>query len=97
MCGLIAATNLSAGGCRSCSSCHDYAPPVANCQCNACGTSRCGSASCGCASDTGYEVEGAYQPQEGYYETDGELPAPQSLELPQSTDSIEMGQPDGVR
>jgi hypothetical protein len=33
-----------AGGCRSCSSCHDYDRPVANCNCDACGTHRSGSA-----------------------------------------------------
>lgn len=31
-------------GCRACGTCHDYDPPVANCQCNACGTGRSGSA-----------------------------------------------------
>ena len=44
--GIIAWTTLAASGCRSCSSCHDYDPPVAGCQCNACGTHRAGSA-CG--------------------------------------------------
>ena len=43
--GLIAAMSLPVGGCRSCSSCHDYDPPVANCECNACGCHRAGSAS----------------------------------------------------
>jgi hypothetical protein len=64
--GLIAAlTVTSAGGCRSCSNCHDYDPPVANCDCCACGTQRAGSACCGCGGcgscscdDGGQAVEG---------------------------------------
>jgi hypothetical protein len=63
--GLVAAMILSAGGCRSCSTPHDYDPPVANCQCNACGVHRAGSAS-------GGYVEPGY-PVEGYYETEGEV------------------------
>jgi hypothetical protein len=78
---LISATTLTAGGCRSCSSCHDYDPPVAGCDC-AYGTERCGSAngcSCsggGCATGDcagGQYGEGAYggefiegQAAEGY-------------------------------
>lgn len=57
MIGLLAATTLSSGGCRSCSSCHDYDPPVANCECNASGCHRAGSASGGLVSE-GYESEG---------------------------------------
>ncbi|MEX0642424.1 MAG: hypothetical protein WD468_06970 [Pirellulales bacterium] len=44
--GIIALTSLATGGCRACSSCHDYDPPVADCQCDAWGTHRAGSA-CG--------------------------------------------------
>jgi hypothetical protein len=52
--GLITLTSLAAGGCRSCSSCHDYDPPVAGCQCDACGTHRAGSAcSGGCTTCSG--------------------------------------------
>jgi hypothetical protein len=43
---LIATMTLASGGCRNCSSCHDYDPPVANCNCDAYGTHRAGSA-CG--------------------------------------------------
>jgi hypothetical protein len=44
---LIAATTLPTGGCRSCSDCHDYDPPVANCDCPG-GINRAGSNSmCG--------------------------------------------------
>lgn len=60
--GTMAALTVSAGGCRSCSSCHDYDPPVANCECNACGTHRAGSASGGYAGggySEGYTVEGS--------------------------------------
>ena len=61
--GLLAAATLSSGGCRSCSSCHDYDPPVANCECNASGCHRAGSASGGYVSEayTGEEyVTGEY-------------------------------------
>ena len=61
--GLLTAAMLSSGGCRSCSSCHDYDPPVANGECNACGCHRAGSASSGYASEgyTGEEyVTGEY-------------------------------------
>lgn len=60
--GLLAASTLFAPGCRSCSSCNDYSPPVADCDCNACGTQRAGSAS------GGYIVEGPYEsyPAESY-------------------------------
>jgi hypothetical protein len=41
---------MFANGCQSCSSCHDYDPPVANCDCGNC--QQCaggdGCASCGC-------------------------------------------------
>jgi hypothetical protein len=50
--GVVAATAVTCGGCRSCSNCHDYDPPVANCDCNASGCHRAGSAS------GGYESEG---------------------------------------
>jgi hypothetical protein len=86
--GLVAATTLSAGGCRSCSNCHDYGPPVANCHCNACGCHRAGS-----ASDEYVEGEYPEDPfasEEGSDES-GELPSPHLYERP------EMGQPEGVR
>src|SRR5262245_7284893 len=44
---IITLVATAAGGCRSCSSCHDYDPPVANCNCDACGTHRSGSAFAG--------------------------------------------------
>lgn len=44
--GLVAATS----GCRSCSTNYDYAAPVANSYCDACGTHRCGSNSGGVVS-----------------------------------------------
>src|SRR3979409_283959 len=37
---LLAITLTAANGCQSCSSCHDYDPPVANCHCGSC--SQCG-------------------------------------------------------
>jgi hypothetical protein len=60
---LVVATGLWCGGCRSCSTCHDYDPPVANCACNACGCNRAGSAYCSCAS----EVQPADGDVEEYY------------------------------
>src|SRR3954470_24795002 len=51
--GLLGFAGLSSGGCRSCSSCHDYDPPVANCQCGSCGA-QCGcTPSCGCEHPAG--------------------------------------------
>jgi hypothetical protein len=47
--GLVAAVTISAGGCRSCSSCHDYDPPVQGCACG--GGQRAGS-NCGCGCET---------------------------------------------
>jgi hypothetical protein len=87
--GLLAAATLSAGGCRSCSNCHDYGPPVANCHCNSCGCHRAGS-----ASDEHIEGEYAEDPfmsDEGDYSTGSALPAPQTYDEP------EMGQPESVR
>jgi hypothetical protein len=52
---LIIATAMSSTGCRSCDSCSDYSPPVANCGCGSCPTQRAGSASGGYANDTYYE------------------------------------------
>lgn len=49
---LTAATTLSSLGCRSCSTCHDYDPPVAGCDCNTYGGNRAGSACC--VSSAGY-------------------------------------------
>src|SRR6478672_10523082 len=43
---LVSLAGLSSGGCRSCSSCHDYDPPVANCACGC--TAPCGCNGCGC-------------------------------------------------
>jgi hypothetical protein len=53
---LVASSLFSANGCQSCSSCHDYDPPVANCNygpngqqcgCNG-GCSSGGCSGCGC-------------------------------------------------
>jgi hypothetical protein len=46
---LLAVTLMAANGCQSCSSCHDYDPPVANCHfgCGQCGCNS-GCSSCGC-------------------------------------------------
>jgi hypothetical protein len=49
---LFAITLVAANGCQSCSSCHDYDPPVAHCNCGGCSTCGCnsGCSSCGCSS-----------------------------------------------
>ncbi len=54
--GLLATLTVASGGCRSCSNCHDYDPPVANGDCNACGCHRAGSASGGYQNE-GYTTE----------------------------------------
>jgi hypothetical protein len=79
---IIAATTLASGGCRSCSSCHDYDPPVANCNCDAYGTHRAGSAG-GCAGgscqgcNSGGYVDGAYSgdgyPADESYSAEGTM------------------------
>ncbi len=52
---VAAAISVANSGCRSCSSCHDYDPPVANC--DACGRNRAGSVS-GRHVDAGYANDG---------------------------------------
>jgi hypothetical protein len=94
--GLIAATNLSAGGCRSCSSCHDYSSPVAGCGCHSCDAGRCGSTACGCEEHASPH-EPPVDSEEVYTESDTEPPSPQSFELPVSSSGPEMDQPVGVR
>jgi hypothetical protein len=61
---LVCGIALSASGCRSCSSCHDYSPPVADCECNASGTLRAGSAGGGQVTSgyvEGEQVMGEYE------------------------------------
>jgi hypothetical protein len=53
---MLATTVVASGGCRSCSNCHDYDPPVASADCAACGCHRAGSASGGHVSE-GYVTE----------------------------------------
>jgi hypothetical protein len=59
--GLAVAISTSAGGCRSCSNCHDYDPPVANCGSNGCACHRAGSVSQGPASGEASYVTGPYE------------------------------------
>lgn len=80
----VAAVNLTSGGCRSCSSCHDYDPPVmgsdcgcgqragSNCGCGSCTTGHGGASACGCGSCGTYESGGYYEGQP--------MPMPQSVE-----------------
>ena len=78
---LLAAT--SSNGCRSCSNCHDYAPPVANCDCNACGIHRAGSASAPM-------VHGEYMPG-GYYLPEGEYVPQEQVLQEQPEPTVEEG------
>jgi hypothetical protein len=87
--GLVIATS-SSGGCRSCSKCHDYGPPVANCNCQACGQHRAGSASE--YMESPFMDDGYYEPQEGRQHGPNEvLPPPQSVDPPQSINGPSMG------
>ena len=70
-----AAMTMPFSGCRSCSSCHDYDPPVANCHGNACGCHRSGSVSGGYVDD-GY-ASGGYV-DEGYVSGEYEAMPPSS-------------------
>ena len=85
---LLAAALLSAVGCQACSSCYDYARPVADCQCNCCGCQRAGSVHCcgcnsgGCESGncTGSgEYSGEPEAVEGAVQQGQPNPAPQSM------------------
>jgi hypothetical protein len=85
--GIIATTTIVAGGgCRSCSTCHDYGPPVANSDCNACGCHRAGSASGGY---TGEE----YATEEYVVEPSTEGPNLQDAGNPNSEPADEVQQP----
>jgi len=56
---LLATTLIVANGCRSCSSCHDYDPPVANCQCGHCPQCGCnGGSACGCQGSSACDCNG---------------------------------------
>ena len=71
---IFAATmTMPFGGCRSCSSCHDYDPPVANGHGNACGCHRAGSVSGGYV-DAGYPNEGYVD--DGYMSGEYEVTTP---------------------
>jgi hypothetical protein len=61
---LALSTSLASTGCRSCSSCHDYSPPVADCGCSSCGTGRAGSASGGYIASGEYSEEQAVEIQQ---------------------------------
>jgi hypothetical protein len=78
---VAAAMFMSACGCRSCSSCHDYDPPVANCGSNACGCHRAGSVSGGGAGYVGDgNASGGYV-DDGYMSGEYEV-TPPSNEAP---------------
>jgi hypothetical protein len=75
---VVAITTLSSGGCRSCSDCHDYDPPVAGCDCGGCGQ-RAGSAcACGSCGSGGCDSRGC-DGSDGYHEGQ---PAPTEPEQP---------------
>lgn len=54
---IAAGATLASTGCRSCQSCHDYDPPVADCQCGCGGGQRTGSAGMGYVSSQGTVVD----------------------------------------
>ena len=68
LCFVASAISATNSGCRSCSSCHDYDPPVANC--DACGCNRAGSVS-GRYIENGYASDGYVDDgyMSGQYET----------------------------
>jgi hypothetical protein len=74
--GLLVATTFSAGGCRSCSNCHDYDPPVAACDCHACGTERAGSG----GGHAGHEYESGHYVHHGEAAEQEQAPEPEQAE-----------------
>ena len=56
---LIAGATLLSTGCRSCSTCHDYDPPVSCCQCGTNGCHRTGSAAGGYVNSGGFVYDEA--------------------------------------
>ena len=78
---LLMATLFSYAGCRSCSSCHDCDPPVANCNAGGCGCHRAGSVS-------GHYPPGEYA-AEGYAIEAG----PTSQEMPPAEPETPMDVP----
>jgi hypothetical protein len=78
---IVVVAGISFMGCRSCSTCHDYDPPVANCGCNSCGCNRAGSA---------YGGTTGGQPADGYVE-EGYAVEP----APNSADGAAIEEPNG--
>ena len=77
---LLAATVFTYAGCRSCSSCHDCDPPVANCDAGGCGCHRAGSVS-------GHYPVGEYAGEEYG------LQAPQAVDAPERAIETPMEAP----
>jgi len=89
----LVVTTFFANGCQSCSSCHDYDSPVANCECGHCPQCDCngGCSSCGCSGES--SSSGGYmQPGEAVEATpvEGQAVAPH-------TKSQQSQQPSGAR
>jgi hypothetical protein len=86
--GLILSATIANGGCQSCSSCHDYDCPVANCNCGhcpqCCPTAGCTSCGCGSCSEGGCDEGGCEQsgPAMHGQPVEGELVAPSGTEQP---------------
>jgi len=55
---LAASAAVCSIGCRACSTCHDYDPPVDCCQCGTCDGHRSGSAFAGYPNAEGFVYEG---------------------------------------
>jgi hypothetical protein len=61
-------------GCHACSSCYDYSPPVANCDCCACGTHRAGSVWGGGCHTGGCSTCNTAHTDSGYSQSNRETP-----------------------
>src|SRR6478735_3070403 len=77
----VGLAGLSSGGCRSCSSCHDYDSPVSSCACGCaapCGCNGCGCSGGGCStcSSCGSGQCGCNQPSTAYA---GPTPSPNNM------------------
>jgi hypothetical protein len=72
--GLAIGAMIANSGCQSCSSCHDYDSPVANCHCGHCpqccnGGCDSGCTTCGCSSCVGGECTNAGYDSDGFDES----------------------------
>ena len=88
--GLTVAISSAAGGCRSCSDCHDNDPPVANCGSNGCGCHRAGSVSEGHASGEEGYVTGQYETEYEVVDPSADAPSPKNTRGQETQDPDEQ-------